>query len=112
MFKNIKRGGWQWHLTRIESADRAERHWLVIALASLLVTSITPNVEHLPHINLHIETTKKKHSSIFSPHSISAFRAGRMLLLLCLITGKSMPKPRFITIPWDIFIMARYGCSG
>ena len=111
MFKNLKREGWQWHRTRIESADRAERHLLAIALAFILVISITPNVEHLPDIEFHIETTKKKHSSIFSPHSISAFRAGRILLLMCLIAGKSLPKPRFITIPWDLFTMARYGCS-
>lgn len=40
LFKDTKRGGWQWHHTKITDPKRAERHWLAIALATLWVVSV------------------------------------------------------------------------
>ncbi len=39
-FKDTKRGGWQWHHTQITDPDRAGRHWLAIAVATLWVVSV------------------------------------------------------------------------
>ncbi|NEO66431.1 MAG: endonuclease, partial [Moorea sp. SIO4G2] len=40
MFKDIKRGGLQWHLTRISDPKRVERVWLAIAVATLWLVSV------------------------------------------------------------------------
>ncbi|HEU5377982.1 MAG TPA: transposase [Ktedonobacteraceae bacterium] len=34
-FRQMKRGGWHWHLTRMNDARRATRLWLALALATL-----------------------------------------------------------------------------
>jgi hypothetical protein len=39
-FKDIKRGGWGWHQTKMSDPARAERLWLVIAVATLWVLSV------------------------------------------------------------------------
>src|SRR5258708_2465849 len=39
-FKDIKRGGWAWHQTKMVDSERAERLWLVIAVATLWAVSL------------------------------------------------------------------------
>ena len=39
-FKDSKRGGWQWHQTKMTDPKRAERLWLAIAVATLWVVSV------------------------------------------------------------------------
>jgi len=39
-FKDTKRGGWNWHHTKMTDPARAERHWLVMAVATLWVVSV------------------------------------------------------------------------
>ena len=39
-YKDSKRGGWQWHQTKMTSPGRAERLWLVIAVATLWTVSV------------------------------------------------------------------------
>jgi hypothetical protein len=45
-FRIIKRGGWQWHRTRMEDADRVERVWAAIALATLWMVEVGGLDEH------------------------------------------------------------------
>lgn len=40
LFQDVKRGGWQWHQTKMTSPERAERHWLCIAVATLWMVSV------------------------------------------------------------------------
>ena len=44
-FKDTKGGGWNWHHTKMEEAARAERHWLVMAVATLWVVSVGGEVD-------------------------------------------------------------------
>src|SRR5438128_10856634 len=39
-FKDTKRGGWQWHQTKMTDPARASRLWLAIAVAMLWVVSV------------------------------------------------------------------------
>lgn len=39
-FKRFKRGGWQWHYTRMEDPTRAERRWLAVAIATWWLLSV------------------------------------------------------------------------
>ena len=39
-YKDSKRGGWQWQATKMTSPARAERLWLVLAVATLWVVSV------------------------------------------------------------------------
>ena len=44
-FKDTKRGGWTWHHTKMTDPRRAERHWLVMAVATLWVISVGGEVD-------------------------------------------------------------------
>src|SRR5260370_4752183 len=44
-FKDTKRGGWNWHHTKMENPARSERHWLVMAVASLWGVSVGGEVD-------------------------------------------------------------------
>lgn len=44
-FKDLKRGGWQWHLTRMTHPERVSRLWLVLAVALLMSVSLGSQVE-------------------------------------------------------------------
>jgi hypothetical protein len=44
-FKDIKSGGWQWHLTRMTDPERVSRLWLVLAVAQMYSVSLGSQVE-------------------------------------------------------------------
>ncbi len=44
-FRVLKRMGWQWHRTRRTDPDRGDRHWLVLAVATLWVLAYGTRVE-------------------------------------------------------------------
>ncbi|NEO34553.1 MAG: transposase [Symploca sp. SIO3C6] len=45
LFKDIKRGGLKWHLTRMDDPQRAERLWLAIAVATIWLVSVGGQME-------------------------------------------------------------------
>jgi hypothetical protein len=60
-FKDIKRGGWQWHQTKMTDPVRATRLWLAIAVATLWVVSVggeadaalpVSSLEDLPELHI------------------------------------------------------------
>ena len=44
-FKDLKRGGWGWHHTKMKDPARAERLWLVLTVATLWTLSVGGSVE-------------------------------------------------------------------
>ena len=49
-YKDLKRGGWHWEQTKMTDPARAERLWLAMALATLLVVSVGVHDEAMtPH---------------------------------------------------------------
>lgn len=104
-FKGIKRGGWNWHYTRMSDPKRAERMWLVLAVASLWTLSLGGELEAadeketnepLPNIcTLPFDLN-------YSPRRLIRIqRLGRLFLLALLVTGKRIPIPHYlIPEPW------------
>jgi hypothetical protein len=39
-YRDVKSDGWQWHKTRLREPDRAERHWLAMAVAMLWMVTL------------------------------------------------------------------------
>lgn len=104
-FKDLKRGGWQWQQTRITDPGRAERFWLILAVATLWMVSVGGEAEmNLPASNLdelpvtHVARHRPRRCS--RPRWLSCFRRGRLTILAALITGAALPQGHFQPEPW------------
>ena len=104
-FKDTKRGGWQWHQTKMSDPARASRLWLAIAVATLWVVSVggqadaalpCSSLEALPE--LHVARRRASKRSRPRPHS--CFARGVRLILVALLQGEPLPFGRFIPEPW------------
>lgn len=104
-FKDTKRGGWNWHHTKMEDPARAERHWLVMAVATLWVVSVGGEVDatqpastlqSLPdtHIARRLDKGRKK------PRKMSCFAFGILTITVSLLQGHHIPSGRFIPFTW------------
>jgi hypothetical protein len=107
-FKDIKRGGWHWHQTRITAPDRAERFWLAIALATLWAVSVggeaeqtqpVSGLEHLPETHI----ARQRATRRSRPRLLSCFRRGIQVILAAVLTGGALPLGRFYAEPWPSF---------
>lgn len=94
-FRQTKRAGWQWHQTRMTDPDRAARHWLAIAVATLWVVSVGGQVDAaLPASTLDpLETPAKPKPS--HPRLLSCFRQGILTIRVALIKHEPLPVGRF-----------------
>ncbi len=105
-FKDIKRGGWQWHQTKMTDPARAERLWLVIAVATLWVVSVggeadaslpASSLDTLPETHI-AHRRPRRHSR---PRLVRCFGRGIILILVALIRGDpALPLGRFVPQPW------------
>ena len=96
-FRHIKRGGWQWHQTRMTDPSRAARHWSAIAVATLWVVSVGGEVDpSLPASTLDPlpldQPRPKAHSQ---PRLLSCFRRGIFAILIALIQHRPLPLGSF-----------------
>ena len=126
VFKDIKRGGFNWHLSRMSDPKRAERLWLAIAVAMLWlvcvggeadaqleVSSLKSVVEsqHIaesdPQTEGHDEPEGPSDSASQKnaiPHAdttrpprvLSCFRRGFLTILAAVFKGEALPIGRFI----------------
>lgn len=114
LFKDIKRGGFGWHHTKITEPKRAERLWLAIAVATLWLVSVggqsktnlsvsSLSVTHqtaLPEpIELNFPSTKKPTGFPLNQPTryLSCFRRGFLTILANII--RQMPLPTGCFIP-------------
>jgi Transposase DDE domain len=104
-FKDTKRGGWQWHQTKMVDPERAERLWLAIAVASLWVVSVggeadanlpVSSLEALPPTHI----ARRKASGRSRPRMISCFARGVLIIVGALIRGDGLVLGRFLPEPW------------
>lgn len=104
-FKDTKRGGWNWHHTKMEQAARAERHWLVMAVATLWVVSVGGEVDaQVPASTLAaLPPTHRAHSGTKGrqkQRKMSCFARGIMLITVALLQGRRLPTGRFVPFTW------------
>ena len=99
-FKDIKRGGWQWHLTRMADPERAARLWLVLAVAQLYSVSLgsqleadtpAPQPQALPATHIARRTAKGQPQ----PPRLSLATLGRLAHLSRLIWRECLSKILF-----------------
>lgn len=93
-FKVIKSGGWQWQRTRMEHADRAERLWAVVSLATLWLVEVGGLSESEPRA----ETVPPLGRSS-RPRLHRLFRVGSAAILAGLLRGE-VRAGRFQPEPW------------
>lgn len=104
-FKDTKGGGWNWHHTKMEEAARAERHWLVMAVATLWVVSVGGEVDaQHPASTLaalpptHRARTGNKGRQ--KQRKMSCFARGIMLITVALLQGRPLPSGQFRSFTW------------
>jgi hypothetical protein len=95
-FKVIKRGGWQWHKSRMEDASRVERLWVVLAVATLWLLEVGGEAE----ANILPETMPEVKKEAKGSRGRSVFRHGWQLILSALIGGQPLPRGRFVPEDW------------
>jgi hypothetical protein len=104
-FKDTKRGGWGWHQTKMVDAERAERLWLAIAVATLWVVSVGGEADaNLPASSLEAlpetHVARRKASARSRPRMLSCFARGILTIVGMLIRGDGLVVGHFIPEPW------------
>ncbi|GAC1666147.1 MAG: hypothetical protein PVS3B3_37390 [Ktedonobacteraceae bacterium] len=104
-FKDTKRGGWQWHQTKMVDPAHAERLWLAIAVATVWVLSVggqadatlpVSGLEALPATHIARRTATKRSR----PRMLSCFARGWLMIVGTLIRGAELVVGRFVPEPW------------
>jgi hypothetical protein len=104
-FKDTKRGGWQWHQTKMVAPARAERLWFAIAVATLWVLSVggeadanlpVSGLEALPPTHIARRTATKR----ARPRMLSCFARGWLIIVGSLIRGDGLVIGQFVPEPW------------
>lgn len=111
-FKDLKRGGWQWQLTRLTNPERVERFWLALAVATLWVLSVggeADNSQPLSGLEQLAEThpARRRSTRRSRPRLLSCFRWGIQVIVATLIAGRPLPLGRFYPYPWPSFANAQ-----
>jgi hypothetical protein len=104
-FKDTKRGGWQWHQTKMVDPRRAERLWLAIAVATFWAVSVGGQADaSLPVSSLQAlpetHVARRKATGRSRPRMISCFARGILLIVGALIRGDGLVLGRFLPEPW------------
>jgi Transposase DDE domain len=104
-FKDTKRGGWNWHHTKMTDPRRAERHWLVMAVATLWVISVGGEIDAtlpvssfdaLPPTHIARRLSKQRARQ----RRISCFARGILTICAALLAGDPLPMGRLVAFLW------------
>lgn len=104
-FKDLKRGGWHWHQTKMTDPQRAMRLWLALAVATLWVVSVGGEADAtLPASSLAtlppLHVARRRASTRTRARLLSCFRRGVVTILATLLRGEELPGGRFVPEPW------------
>ena len=100
-FRMTKRGGWQWHRTRMKDPKRAERIWLAISVATIWVLSIGGEADASIPENTLPDMDSVAQPKASKPRQVSIFRRGWILILVSLIRHIPLPFGVFVPEPWS-----------
>ena len=107
-FKDVKRGGWGWHHSKMQDAGRVERLWLAYAVALVWTVALGSQAEQqLPKANVHrlppqhIARGRMKRAADEPPaRRLSAPQRGRMVLLAALLRAEALPVGQILAADW------------
>lgn len=107
-FKDTKRGGRQWHQTKMTDPARAERRWLALAVATAWVVSVGGEVDaNVPVSSLaalpETHVAHRNASGRTRPRLLSCFARGLLAIVGALIRGDGLLFGRFHPEPWPAF---------
>lgn len=100
-YRDFKSDGWQWHKTRLRQPDRAERHWLAMAVAMLWMLTlggeqeISSNEQLIGDRSLALESTPT--------HQISCFLNGLLTVVARLLNGQPVTLGRLFPLSFNHF---------
>lgn len=101
-FKFTKREGWQWQRTQMVDAERAQRMWLVLAVATLWLVTVGSEAEDKAE-PLAPATAPPTPSTPHTPkRRVSVFRRGWAALLSSLLFKQRLPWGRLRPQPWPV----------
>ena len=89
----------------MQDPARAERHWLVMAVATLWVVSVGGVIEAsqpastLADLPL-THSARLRNKGRKKPRKMSCFARGIMLITVALLQGRSLPTGRFVPFVW------------
>ena len=95
-FKVLKSGGWDWEATRITAPDRAERQWVVLAVATLWLIEVGGAAEAEPRPETVPPLPKPRPRR---PRPYRLFRVGLGLIVAGILSGH-IPTGRFVPEDW------------
>jgi hypothetical protein len=111
-FKDPKRGGWQWHQTKMTDPARASRLWLASAVAMLWGVSVgsegdarqpCSGLEALPPLHV----ARRKATQRWRPRLQRCFAQGLRRILGAQLHGEALPVGQFLPEPWPVSFPAR-----
>ena len=97
-FKDVKSGEFQWQRTRMSDPGRAERLWLILAVATLRRVATAP--ERLAPTDEMDPASSIPLSKPRRPPRLSVARSGWISLLAQLLRGHPLPTMRLNPGPW------------
>jgi hypothetical protein len=112
-FKDLKRGGWGWHHSKMREASRVERLWLAMAVALVWTVAVGSQAdsqcprsypECLPPTHVarkHTKGSQEQHAA----RRLSCPVRGRLGLLAALLTAQEVPHLRLVAEPWPERVM-------
>jgi hypothetical protein len=108
-FKDQKRGGWQWHHTKMRDPRRAGRLWLAMAVATLWVVGVGGNAEAEEEVQKPVSCLPKASEKAEVVQGVekpprgreeSCFLRGRLLIVAALVRAEPLPLGRFVPQGW------------
>src|SRR5262249_10421717 len=107
-FKDLKRGGWGWHHSKMREASRVERLWLAMAVALVWTVRLGSQTgSQLPEGKLkqvppaHIAHQRLKCPPDQRPaRRLSCPQRGRLVLLAALVRAEDLPLGAIVAEPW------------
>ena len=110
-FRMTKRGGWQWHRTRMKDPARAERLWLAMSVATIWVLSVGGEADVSIPENTLPDICIPSQGKTAKPRTVSIFRRGWVLILVSLIRHMTLPLGVFAPEPWGRASLERCGLT-
>lgn len=107
-FKELKRGGWGWHHSKMHEASRVERLWLAMAVALVWTVRLgsqadsqlpATRVECLPSAHI-AQQRMKGEPGQRPPRRLSCPQRGRLVLLAALVRAEDWPLGAIMAEPW------------
>jgi hypothetical protein len=114
-YKDIKRGLWGWHHSKMQEASRIERLWLAIAVAQVWSVSVGCQAEAEQRHNScgqrlpaqHIARQQRKRPADQpAPRRLSCVMRGRLYLVAALFTTTALPCGKLVPQTWPETITA------